>query len=63
MVPATYLIIGPIATLITNLMSLLFNSLYSLPVIGGALGGIVLTAIWQPMVIFGFHWSVIASCW
>ena len=60
MVPATYLIIGPIAPLITNLMSLLFNSLYSLPVIGGALGGIVLTAIWQPMVIFGFHWSVIA---
>lgn len=60
MVPATYLIIGPIATFITNLMSLLFNSLYSLPVIGGALGGVVLTAIWQVMVIFGFHWSVIA---
>ncbi len=59
-VPLTYLVIGPIATIITDALSLMFNSLYSIPVIGGAIGGAVLTAIWQPMVVFGFHWSVIA---
>ncbi|MGI6229380.1 MAG: PTS transporter subunit EIIC [Tractidigestivibacter sp.] len=59
-VPLTYLVIGPIATIITNALSLLFNSLYNIPVVGGAIGGAVLTAIWQPMVVFGFHWSVIA---
>ena len=59
-VPLTYLVIGPVATVITDALSLFFNSLYSIPVIGGALGGAVLTAIWQPMVVFGFHWSVIA---
>lgn len=59
-VPLTYLVIGPIATIITDALSLLFNSLYNIPVVGGAVGGAVLTAIWQPMVVFGFHWSVIA---
>lgn len=59
-VPLTYLVIGPVATIITDALSLFFNSLYSIPAIGGALGGAVLTAIWQPMVVFGFHWSVIA---
>lgn len=59
-VPLTYLVIGPVATIITDALSLLFNSLYTLPVVGGAVGGAVLTAIWQPMVVFGFHWSVIA---
>jgi PTS system beta-glucosides-specific IIC component len=59
MVPLTYLVIGPIATFITNLLSLLFNSLYNIPVVGGALGGAILTGFWQVLVIFGFHWSVI----
>lgn len=59
MVPLTYLVIGPIATFFTDLMSLLFNSLYSIPVIGGALGGAILTGFWQVLVVFGFHWSVI----
>ncbi len=59
MVPLTYLVIGPVATFITNLLSVVFNSLYSLPVVGGALGGAILTGFWQVLVIFGFHWSVI----
>lgn len=59
MVPLTYLIIGPIATFVTNLLSVMFNSLYGIPVIGGALGGAILTGFWQVLVIFGFHWSVI----
>ena len=52
-----YLVIGPIATLITNLLSLLFSALFGLPVIGSVLGCTIVGAFWMCLVIFGFHWS------
>lgn len=54
-----YLAIGPIATIINNLLSAFFNLLFSLPVVGSALGCLVVSAVWMPLVIFGFHWSLV----
>lgn len=53
-----YLVIGPIATLITNLLGALFMAIFNLPVVGGVLGAVVVGAFWMPLVIFGFHWSL-----
>lgn len=54
-----YLVIGPVATLITNLLSLLFSSLFGLPVIGPVLGCVLVSGLWMVLVIFGFHWSLV----
>lgn len=56
---ATYLVIGPIAGILTNAVLLVFNTLYDLPVVGGLIGGIALGALWQVLVIFGFHWALV----
>ena len=54
-----YLVIGPIATLISNLLGELFAVLFGLPVVGSALGCTVVGAFWMCLVIFGFHWSLL----
>lgn len=54
-----YLVIGPVATLITNLLGLLFQTLFGLPVVGSILGCTVVGAFWMCLVIFGFHWSLV----
>ncbi len=54
-----YLIIGPIATAICNLLSAFFSFVFGLPVVGSMLGCIIVSACWMPLVIFGFHWSLI----
>ena len=54
-----YLVIGPIATLITNVLGELFMTIFNLPVIGSVLGAIIVSTVWMPLVIFGFHWSLI----
>lgn len=59
-VPLTYLIIGPVATTITNALTVFFESIYNLPVVGGALAGLAVGALWQVLVIFGFHWAVVS---
>lgn len=59
-VPLTYLVIGPIATTITNILTVFFESVYNLPVVGGALAGLAVGALWQVLVIFGFHWAVVS---
>lgn len=59
MVPATYLVFGPIATVICNILTLLFEAMFSIPVVGGVLGGALVGGFWQVLVIFGFHWSII----
>jgi PTS system beta-glucosides-specific IIC component len=53
-----YLVIGPIATLITNLLALLFSTLFGLPVVGSIVGCTLVGAFWMSLVIFGFHWSL-----
>ena len=54
-----YLIIGPIATVICNLLSAFFSLVFGLPVVGSMLGCIIVSTFWMPLVIFGFHWSLI----
>ena len=55
----TFLIIGPVSSVLMNVISWLFLMIMNLPVIGGALGGALLGAIWQVLVIFGFHWALV----
>ncbi len=54
-----YLIIGPIATAICNLLAAFFALVFGLPVVGSLLGCIIVSTFWMPLVIFGFHWSLI----
>ena len=60
MVPFTYLIIGPIATVICNFLSLCFEGIYAIPMVGGLLFGLFVGALWQVLVIFGLHWAIVS---
>ena len=54
--PIGFMIIGPIITILTNLLGGIFNSLIDFsPILYGAILGLV----WQVLVMFGLHWSVI----
>lgn len=59
MVPVTYIVIGPVATIITNALALFFTTIQSIPVVGGAVYGALIGALWQVLVIFGMHWSLV----
>ncbi len=54
-----YLVIGPIATVICNLLAAFFNLIFGLPAVGSLVGCIIVSAVWMPLVIFGFHWSLV----
>ena len=56
---ATFLIIGPISTVLMNLIGVFFNMLMRIPVVGGTVAGAVLGTVWQILVIFGFHWALV----
>lgn len=58
-VPLTFMVIGPVAGILTNLLNVVFSSVYMIPVIGGILSGILVAALWQVLVIFGLHWAII----
>ena len=58
-VPMTYLAIGPVASLVTNGLSLLLQSIYEIPMVGGLLCGAFLGGVYQVMVIFGLHWACV----
>ena len=58
-VPLTYLVIGPIATLITNALCFFFTSVQAIPVVGGTLYGALVGGFWQILVIFGMHWALV----
>ncbi|MGE4802636.1 PTS beta-glucoside transporter subunit IIABC [Yersinia hibernica] len=55
-VPATFLLIGPLATWLSHLLATGFQLIYSAapPIAGGVLAG-----IWQICVIFGLHWGLV----
>lgn len=56
MVPLTLIVVGPITTTLSNLLSDGINAVYStVPWLGGALMG----GFWQFFVIFGLHWGFI----
>ena len=58
-VPLTYLVIGPVAGALTNLLALFFKSVYEIPMVGGVLCGALLGGLWQVLVVFGLHWAVV----
>lgn len=56
MIPLGYLIIGPVANMISALLALIVNSVYGIsPLLAGALLGF----FWQILVIFGVHMVVL----
>lgn len=59
MVPATYLVIGPVSTALCSLIGAFFQILYNIPLVGGLLAGLILGAFWQVLVIFGLHWGLV----
>ena len=55
-VPLGLLVIGPVFTILTNLLSSAFTAIYTFnPVINGLTVGL----FWQVLVIFGLHWALI----
>ena len=58
-VPLSFIVIGPVAGILTNLLNVVFGSVYMIPVVGGILSGILVGALWQVLVIFGLHWAII----
>lgn len=56
-VPLTFLVIGPVASWIGDLLAFISQGIYNLsPIIAGLLMG----AFWQVFVIFGVHWGFVA---
>ena len=55
----TYLVIGPIAATLTNILLMFFNFIFALPVVGATLGGALVGGLWQVLVIFGLHWAIV----
>ena len=56
MVPLTFIVIGPIATWIGNILGAAVLSIYQFSPI---VAGIAVGAIWQVLVMFGLHWGII----
>lgn len=57
--PLTFLVFGPMGTLIGNALTFIFEILYEFsPILAGAFMGFVI----QPMVCIGAHWSIVPVC-
>ena len=54
--PVGFLIIGPIISMLTDLLSAGFQALMDF---SPAVYGLILGFFWQVLVIFGLHWSVV----
>jgi len=56
MVPLTFIVIGPIATWIGDILGAFVLAIYNFsPIVAGLAVG----AIWQVLVMFGLHWGII----
>jgi PTS system beta-glucosides-specific IIC component len=54
--PITFLVFGPMGSLIGDGLSGAYTAIYTFsPVVAGAIFGL----IWQPIVVFGFHWGMV----
>ncbi len=58
-IPLTFIVIGPITSLLCNLVGAGIGALYEIPVIGGAVTGLAIGGLWQVLVIFGVHWGLV----
>lgn len=57
---ATYLVIGPVSTVLTGLISTFIQFLFGIPVLGGIIGGALIGGGFGVLVMFGLHWALIA---
>ncbi|MDR3431649.1 MAG: PTS beta-glucoside transporter subunit IIABC [Rouxiella aceris] len=55
-VPVTFLLIGPVATWLSQMLASGYELLYS---INSTLAGMFVGALWQVCVIFGIHWGMV----
>ncbi|HEM3666334.1 TPA: PTS glucose transporter subunit IIA [Streptococcus suis] len=55
-VPLTFLVVGPVANFISDILSNTFTAIMNFSPI---LYGLVLGATWQVLVMFGMHWAVV----
>lgn len=55
-VPLTFLVVGPVANLFSDLLSVAFTGVMGFSPI---LYGLLLGALWQVMVMFGLHWALV----
>lgn len=58
----TYLVIGPVAGILSAFIVMIFQSIASIPVVGGLLMGAFIGATWSIFVMFGLHWAVFTVC-
>lgn len=56
LVPLTFLLLGPIGTVIGNGLGSLFNSIYSFSPL---VAGLIMGSLWQVFVMFGMHWGFV----
>lgn len=56
MVPLTFLLLGPIGTVIGNGLGSQFNSIYSFSPL---VAGLIMGSLWQVFVMFGMHWGFV----
>ncbi|GAB2021085.1 beta-glucoside-specific PTS transporter subunit IIABC [Pseudolactococcus yaeyamensis] len=54
--PIAFLVVGPIISVLTELLNKGFTSVYDF---SGILFGLLLGALWQLLVMFGLHWALI----
>ena len=59
-VVATYIVIGPVSTLLCGIIIEILNMLFNIPVVGGAIGGFLIGGGFGVLVMFGMHWIVIS---
>lgn len=57
--PLTYLLIGPLAGLVSSVLTLIATAIYGIPVIGSALMGFIVGGAWSTLVMFGLHWAFV----
>ncbi len=54
--PNTFLLFGPLGAMVGNGLSAAYSAIYGFsPIVAGAVFGL----IWQPVVVFGFHWGMV----
>lgn len=56
MAPVTFIVVGPLGTIIGNLLGSGYDAIYNLsPILAGAIMG----GLWQVFVMFGMHWGFV----
>lgn len=58
MVCAEYVVIGPVASLLTSLITFIVSSVYAIPTIGGPLCCLLIGGSFSTLVMFGLHWAM-----